>query len=113
MHAYDDCMFITIERRRPRPSKSTSLDQPAKTDSISANVLSSSVPNFKEFTDSTVSSKPLPLPRRPKPQPRPLPRSRTISQVPPKPAPRTPKTTKVVLRKVHDRPTSVARYTDN
>ena len=111
MHAYEDCMFITIERRRPRPSKSTSLDQPTETSSASTDILSSSMPDFKEFTDTVVPAKPLPLPRRPKPQPRPIPRSRTMTQTPPKPAPRVPKTTKVVLRKVHDRPTSVSRYT--
>ena len=111
MHAYEDCMFITIERRRPQPSKSTSLDQPTETSNTSTDILSSSMPDFKEFTDTVVPAKPLPLPRRPKPQPRPVPRSRTMTQTPPKPAPRVPKTTKVVLRKVHDRPTSVSRYT--
>lgn len=105
MRAYEDCMFITIERRRPKTTKSKSLDQPNDT-AVNPDVLSSSLPEL-EFTDSIVRSKPpLPPPRKP----RPLPRSKTMAPTPPRPAPRASRTPKVVLRKLHDRPTSVARY---
>ena len=103
MRAYEDCMFVTIERKRPKAIKSRSLEQQPDT-TISPDILSSSLPEL-EFTDAVIQSKPLPLPRKP----RPVPRSRTISQAPPKPAPRVPRATKVVLRKVQDRPTSVSR----
>ena len=96
-------MFVTIERRRPKTSKSRSLEQQVETDS-SADILSSSMPDLENFIDSAIPPKP--LPRRPKP----LPRQRAVTQTPPKPAPRVPRVTKVVLRKLHDRPISVSRY---
>ena len=107
MHAYTDCLYITIERRRVSIDKSSSRDKlsPFKDDS-SNNQIGQDV----EMDGESVAPKP--LPRRPQPLPR---TRRSIVHVPikPVPAPRKahPKPL-VTLRKrsLQSRPSSEAGY---
>lgn len=76
MYAYPDCLYITIERRRPPPSSVNTTATPTV------------------VADTTDSLHPVPLPRRPQP----VPRNKRSSKKKPIPVPRSSKPP-VLMRK--------------